>query len=430
MVRFITDDASIDVAKTRYLKRRKWLMNQCNGPIVLSSPTVGPNQTYPWAHCDAPVYQDSYLLYLTGINQYPLHVVLNPLTEQHHIFLPPYNAKHVFWEGHTIAANHSESELFLKECGFTHIHDISKFRSFIGDLISKNPNWHLLIHEHKRKRINDESYRLIRSLKRRSLKPPLITNIADLSWQQRAQHDQLSLATLKTGIEKTAAAYNQVLLNRKTFTSETSLCGALKGALLSQTPFGLSFSPIVARNQNAAILHYVDCCDAVSKNDLILLDFGLRWQSMCTDISRTITLSGKLTPLQKMLVDIVKNVQEHVISLVKPGTTFDALNDACWNYMELLLERDFLAKGGTFKRDYSKQPHNVGHLLGIQTHDGDPFRTYRSNALKPGAVITIEPGLYGQFEYNGDRIHCGIRIEDNILVTPSGCENLSINIPK
>ena len=98
--------------------------------------------------------------------------------------------------------------------------------------------------------------------------------------------------------------------------------------------------------------------------------------------------------------------------------------------MDSLLEKDFIAKGGTMKRNYKKQPHNVGHLLGIQTHDGDPFRSYRHSPLTPGAIITIEPGLYGEFKLNGESIHCGIRIEDNILISSSGCTNLSIDIPK
>ena len=130
MIRFITDGTSVLAAQTRYLKRREWLMNQCNGPIVLSSPAMGPNQRYPWAHCDAPVYQDSYILYLTGMNQYPLRIVLDPTTEHHHIFLPEFDAKRVFWEGHSIASNHAESESFLRAAGFTHIHSIKAFRIY------------------------------------------------------------------------------------------------------------------------------------------------------------------------------------------------------------------------------------------------------------------------------------------------------------
>ena len=82
------------------------------------------------------------------------------------------------------------------------------------------------------------------------------------------------------------------------------------------------------------------------------------------------------------------------------------------------------------KRAYKKQPHNIGHLLGIQVHDGDSNRQYRKKQLVKDNIITIEPGLYGEFELNGDHIHCGIRIEDNLLITSTGVLNLTANIPK
>ena len=311
---------------------------------------------------------------------------MDPKSNQQHIFLPNYNATRVFWDGHSIAANHTDSESFLRAAGFTHIHSIQTFSTFLKDRIKKNPRWHLLLNETSRKRIKDDAYKLLTTIRRLSTKPPRITNISALSWQQRACHDRSSLATFKDGIQKTATAYANTMAKRSTFTTEYELAGHLKGELLKQTPFGLSFSPIVARNENAAILHYVDCCDEFQKNDLVLLDFGLRWQSMCTDISRTIALKGRYTPLQKQLVVIVQAVQEHVISLIKPGISFDDLNDACWTYMDALLEKNVLSKGGKIRRCYKKQPHNVGHLLGIQTHDGDPFRSYRSNWIDRGYI--------------------------------------------
>ena len=430
MVQFISDGMSIPSAQNRYLKRREWLMKQCNGPIVLSAPKYGPNQLYPWAHCDVPVYQDSYILYLTGINQLPLHLVLDPQSNQQHIFIPDYNSKYVFWDGYRLAKNDVDSESFLFDAGFTSIHSIKDFPNFINQLISKHPNWHFLIHEKGRKRVKDDSYRLFNSIRRKSKQSFNFTNISQLSWEHRASHDSFSIDAFKEGIKKTAIAYHDLLYNCKSLKSEYELSGYLKGELLKQSPFGLSFPPIVARNQNAAILHYTDCCDSFQVNDLVLLDFGIRWQSMCTDISRTISLSGKYSHIQKLLLDIVKSTQEHVISKIKAGISFDDLNQYCWEFMESSLEKNFTTKGGRYKREYNKQPHNVGHLLGIQTHDGDPFRSYRDQGLKENSIITVEPGLYGEFEFNGESIHCGIRIEDNILVTKTGAENLSIDIPK
>lgn len=433
MVRYITDDTCLPSAMARYLNRREWLMRQCTGPIVLSSPAMGPNQQYAWAQCDAPMYQDSYLLFLTGINQYPMHMILEPSTGHHHLFLPQYTARHAFWDGQRFCANHSDSIDFLTAAGFTHIHPLNRFHPWLTAHGQSRPTWHVLRHATRSGYRKDDTYRLIQSLKRHATQPVSIASIADISWHQRAQHCKTSIRAFKTGIEKTRMAYMATRDAMHTFTGETDCAGFLKGQLLQQTPHGLSFPPIVAKNDHAAILHYVDACASFSPKDLVLLDFGLRWQSMCTDISRTIHRSGnaaKRSPLQARLTDIVLETQQHTIDCVKPGVTFDELNDACWSFMEQQLAKKFIAIGGRMHRDYTVKPHNVGHLLGIQTHDGDALRNYASSPLLPGSILTIEPGLYGHFELNGDSLHCGIRIEDNIIVTTSGHENASKNIPK
>ena len=81
------------------------------------------------------------------------------------------------------------------------------------------------------------------------------------------------------------------------------------------------------------------------------------------------------------------------------------------------------------KRHYDTQPHFVSHLLGRQTHDGDPFRDYKTRPLQVGWAISNEPGLYGAFEISIDGVHyeevIGIRIEDDLIVTDDGCENLT-----
>ena len=190
------------------------------------------------------------------------------------------------------------------------------------------------------------------------------------------------------------------------------------------------FSPIIAKNENAGILHYNNNSAKNKPNDLILMDFGLRWNSMCTDISRTIPANGKYSTLQKLLMNIVIKTQDETIKRVRPGVTFNELNEFAWSTLEEYLKRDFITKGGKMTRLYKKQPHNIGHFLGIQVHDGDSNRNYRSQPLKEYNLLTIEPGLYGEFQINGEKIHCGIRIEDNLLVTKKGVQNLTESIPK
>ena len=411
-----------------YKKRRQWLMEKCNGPIVLISPAKSPNQDYAWAHCFQPVFQDSYILFLTGINQIGISFIFDPKSKKEFIFLPEYNSEDVFWNGQTFSFGNEESHTFLKKNGFGEIHPIKDFKKTLISLDKPSLNWHLLLEKSGKKFRRTESYFLKQSLRRHFSDSFQYTNISTLSWEHRSIHDDLDIESLKMGIQKTCVAFKNTITN--SFDSEQSLSGHLIGNLLKETPYGLAFPPIIARNENAAILHYTDNSVRFKENDLVLMDFGLRWESMCSDISRTIPYGGTYTDLQKRLVSIVLDVQNETIRQVKAGITFNQLNAFAWSLLEKSLKINFTNKGGKMRRPYKKQPHNIGHLLGIQVHDGDANRDYRKDALPANTIITIEPGLYGAFELNGDTIECGIRIEDNILVTSDGHKNLSEAIPK
>ena len=170
------------------------------------------------------------------------------------------------------------------------------------------------------------------------------------------------------------------------------------------------------------------------KKSLLLLDFGCRYNSCVSDVSRTIPLSGKFNPLQRLLYQIVLDAQRLVEEHVGPGVTFHSLNEMCWTFIENALQVRLLLPGGKMERHYKTRPHNIGHLIAHSVHDGDPFRHYSSEPLEIGMVLTNEPGLYGHFEmiiddefYSED---CGIRIEDQLLITDKGCQNLTKNCPK
>jgi len=123
-----------------------------------------------------------------------------------------------------------------------------------------------------------------------------------------------------------------------------------------------------------------------------------------------------------------------VEKMARAGETIVELNECCWDTINHGLKEKFEAIGGTFKLQYDGRPHGVSHLIGEQEHDGDPFREYLSYPMQPGWLISNEPGLYGSFKLkqNG-RVYdeeIGIRLEDNLLITPSGCRNLSKRIPR
>ena len=94
--------------------------------------------------------------------------------------------------------------------------------------------------------------------------------------------------------------------------------------------YGLSFPSIIASGKNATVLHYMKNDDSFNKNEMVLMDFGVRWMTMHADISRTVPASGKFNPMQKILYEIVLKSQLVVQSQARKGVTIDELNDYCW----------------------------------------------------------------------------------------------------
>ena len=180
-----------------------------------------------------------------------------------------------------------------------------------------------------------------------------------------------------------------------------------------------AFHTIAASGINATVLHYEANNSQTQDGDLILFDLGCAWNHYAADISRTFPVNGKFSPRQKEIYQAVLDVEKAVIEAIKPGIKVSDLNK---------LARDLLADKcrilgliGDNKEDVSKYYyHGIGHSLGLDTHDVGG----REYVLAPGMVITIEPGLYIEEE------QIGIRIEDDILVTEVGFENLSASIIK
>jgi len=178
-----------------------------------------------------------------------------------------------------------------------------------------------------------------------------------------------------------------------------------------------AFETIAASGKNATILHYVDKDCKVKDGDLILFDLGAQYKYYNADISRTFPVNGKFTERQKQVYNIVLQAQKAVEEAAKPGLAFKELNE---------IAKKVLTEGckelGLIKedKDISKYYfHGVSHYLGMDTHDVGSH-----TILKPGMVITNEPGLYIEEEF------IGIRIEDDLLITEDGCENLSKGIIK
>ena len=181
----------------------------------------------------------------------------------------------------------------------------------------------------------------------------------------------------------------------------------------------LSFDTIAASGKDATILHYVTNQKALKENELVLFDLGASVNHYCADISRTFPVSGTFTDRQKIFYNIVLKAQEEVIKAIKPGLTLIQLNEIVRSvYKTECVKANIIDSEDQVDQVYY---HSVSHSLGLDTHD---VGLVEGAVLKPGMVITVEPGLYSEKE------SIGIRIEDDVLVTEDGCVNLSSSILK
>lgn len=175
------------------------------------------------------------------------------------------------------------------------------------------------------------------------------------------------------------------------------------------------YKTILASGKNATVLHYLDNNSLIEENDLILMDIDVERDSYHCDFTRVFPANGSFSPRQKEVYTAVLNVQKQLIKDLKPGITFSYFNDLAKQYLTEACHKLNLLKGNRKLEDYYF--HNVGHLIGLDTHD---VGCQDSNAIiKEGMVITVEPGIYITEE------NMGIRIEDMIAVKRNGNINLT-----
>lgn len=178
-----------------------------------------------------------------------------------------------------------------------------------------------------------------------------------------------------------------------------------------------AFNTILASGKNATVLHYEDNDAQIQNGDLVLLDLGAQKDYYNADISYTFPANGTFSSRQKQMYNIVLKALKETTELIKPGVKFAALNEHTKKVLaEECKEIGLIQENEELSKYYY---HGVSHFLGLDTHD---VGTYKDRVLEEGMVITIEPGLYIEEE------SIGIRIEDDILVTKDGHENLSKDI--
>ena len=435
-------------AKSRFRARRRKLMKKENQLMVLTGVPYGPGQETTWTYAHAPTYQEPTIMYLTGVNQSEVILLLDPGSKESDeiLFVKKRDPRKEFWDGVRFGVGDPASIREVKRVtGIKDVRDIDDFDEIFKLRFSKRKKKEVgafwlesALPNNRRKIKTDHNWkfkRRIEGLLKQSKAPKgALNNIMQSHFELRLPLDTYDVAnTLKAQVI-TGNGFKETLRNFRQFDNECKVQGFLEGQMLMYSPYGLSFPGIIAAGHNATVLHYMKNDDPIAKGELVLLDFGVRWMTMHADISRTVPASGKFNPLQKVLYEIVLEAQLAVEKKARAGVAIVDLNDVCWETLQNSLDEKFHNLGGQSKTEYKGRPHGVSHLMGEQEHDGDPFRDYGVEPMKPGWLISNEPGLYGKFRWkHKGKVYyeeIGIRIEDNLLITKTGCVNLSKGIPK
>ena len=258
--------------------------------------------------------------------------------------------------------------------------------------------------------------------------------------------DEFEISQLREACEHTARAFGAVVADLP----EAIRRG--RGERWVEGVFGLharhvgnavGYDTIAAAGDHACTLHWIRNDGDLRDGDLMLMDAGVELDTLYTaDVTRTLPINGRFSDDQRMVYEAVLEAQEAGMAAARPGAAFSDVHKAAvaviarhlyeWGLLPITPEESLAPDGGLHRR---WMVHGTSHHLGIDVHDCSQARVenYREGTLRPGMVFTVEPGLYFKpdDELVPDHLRgIGVRIEDDIVITETGCENLSAGLPR
>ncbi len=269
--------------------------------------------------------------------------------------------------------------------------------------------------------------------------PTEIVDPGTIVHEMRLFKDEEGLGCMRRAAEITAMAHTKCMAATRPGMHEYEIEAILLDTFRKNGSERPAYGSIVGSGPNATVLHYRSNDRKMNEGELLLIDAGCELGYYASDVTRTFPISGKFTEPQRKIYELVLAAQLAGLAATKPGSTLDAVHAACVQVIATGLVELGLLEGPVaevlektkYKRFYM---HKTSHWLGMDVHDVGRYHHAKTpRPLRPGMVLTIEPGIYISAsdetvaaEWRG----IGVRIEDDILVTEAGHENLTAAIPK
>lgn len=418
-----------------YHLRRQRLAKQLAGGALIIASAKEPIRNHYFHY---PYRQDSNLYYLTGFDEPESCLIYRPgCTPETVLFVRSKNQAREIWDGFRYGPDGAKQMFQVDEA-----YPIEKFEEKAAELLMEVDRlyYRLFKNEEFDKKIANIQAVVQGGRPRGGRGLLTVIDPTPLIGELRVIKNEHDLPAMRKTCEISALAHIELMKATKPGVTELALHGLFLKSIMEQGATYEGYTGIVASGIDSTCLHYVTKEKTLKDGEILLVDCGAEYEFYSGDITRAYPVNGKFSKAQKALYSDVLEAQKRLIQSVKPGeTSLAGLQQLAIREMTEIALKHGLLKGSAeeiikttaFTKYY---PHSVSHYLGIDTHDaGYSVVEGKPRLVEPGMVFTIEPGFYvpaDDKEARSDYRGIGIRIEDDILVTASGCEVMTAKAPK
>jgi Xaa-Pro aminopeptidase len=385
--------AAQGLPREEYQKRRAGLQKSLDGVMVLFGAVESED-------LHTGFFQETNFLYLSGWREPGAAMLIAPQEEI--LFLPPRNPRAENFTGRKLAAEDADAS---QKTGFAKVLPRSALQANLMRVLENASQLYTLP--------GDAEARKLKQLALFHAESDASRPIAQL----RMIKSPAEIALIARATDVTVAAHLAAWKMLKPGEFEYEIAAAMTNTYFSRGCERSAYAPIVGSGPNSVVLHYMTNHRKTDAGEVVVMDVGAECSDYATDVTRTVPTSGKFTPRQREIYEIVLGAQKAAIAAVKPGARLRgegrSLQQIAVEYIDSHgkdLHGEKLGKYFT---------HGLSHHVGLDVHDASD-----NSPLKPGMVITIEPGIYIPEE------NIGIRIEDTLVVTENGARNLSAALPR
>ncbi|KAH7834363.1 hypothetical protein Vadar_015214 [Vaccinium darrowii] len=403
------------ITSEEYVSRRKRILELLPDKslaIFAAAPVKMMTDVVPYTY-----RQDGDYSYITGCQQ-PGGVAVLGHDCGLCMFMPEASPGDVLWQGQ-IAGVDAALRTFKAEQSYP----ISKLPKILPDMIRSSSR---LFHNGK---TAIQTYLDLEAFQK-AVYDGRVKDLSGYTHEARLVKSPAELKLMRDSASIACQALLQTMMHSKTFPYEALLSAKVEYECKMRGAQRMAFNPVVGGGPNGSVIHYSRNDQKINDGDLVLMDIGCELHGYVSDLTRTWPPCGRFTPVHEELYELILETNKECLDLCKPGTSIRQIH----NYSVDKLRKGF-KKIGILKDDRSHtyqqlNPTNIGHYLGMDVHDCSTISCDRP--LKPGVVITIEPGVYIPTGFNCPERYqgIGIRIEDEVLITESGYEVLTGSLPK